>query len=51
VQSSEIAGSSGSAFAQAFRPLACAFADVLATLADFLGGVAFCFLPFSTDWV
>jgi len=38
VQGDEIAGSSGSAFAQAYRPLACAFANVLTALADFLTG-------------
>jgi hypothetical protein len=38
VQGNEIAGSSGSAFAQALRPLACAFANVLTALPDFLAG-------------
>jgi hypothetical protein len=38
VQSSEIAGRSGSAFAQASRALSCAFANVLTTLAHVLAG-------------
>jgi hypothetical protein len=38
MQGNEIAGGSGSAFAQALRPLACAFANVLTALADFLAG-------------
>jgi|ERR1700688_952624 hypothetical protein len=38
VQGNEIAGGSGSPFAQALRPLARAFANVLSTLADFLAG-------------
>jgi hypothetical protein len=36
VQGNEIAGGSGSAFAQVLRPLACAFTNVLTALADFL---------------
>lgn len=38
VQGHEIAGGSGSAFAQALRPFACTFANVLAALADVLAG-------------
>src|SRR5579863_9669608 len=36
MQGSKIAGAFGSTFAQALRSLACAFANVLTTLADFL---------------
>src|SRR6266478_6092914 len=38
VQGNEISGGSGSAFAQALRPFACAFANVLTALAGFLAG-------------
>jgi hypothetical protein len=44
VQSSEIAGRSGSAFAQASRPLGCAFANVLTALAHVLAGAGPSFL-------
>src|SRR6266403_3570364 len=40
MQGNKIAGGSGSALAQALRPLACAFANVLTALADFLAGAA-----------
>jgi hypothetical protein len=46
VQSSEIAGRSGSAFAQASRPLGCAFANVLTALAHILAGAGPRFLLF-----
>ena len=38
MQGYEIAGGSGSALAQALRPFACAFANILTALADFLAG-------------
>src|SRR6202162_5504586 len=38
VQANEIAGGSSSALAQAFRPFACAFANILTALADLLAG-------------
>src|ERR1700676_5412886 len=44
VQGNEIASGSGSAFAQALRPLACAFANVLTALADFFAGTGLLFL-------
>ncbi len=47
VQGSEIARGSGSAFAQALRPLACAFANVLTALADFLAGAGLNLLFFA----
>src|SRR3981081_2740713 len=44
MQRNKIAGGSGSAFAQALRPLAGAFANVLTTLADVLAGPGLNFL-------
>src|ERR1700693_2001246 len=38
MQGNEISGGSGRAFAQALRPLACALANVLTALPDFLAG-------------